>query len=67
MDSAGSDDFNHRKSERQPDAVKSYLMRHGIASTRLTPSGKREALPKGDNSPATNGQQEPRVEVIRKH
>ena len=66
-DSVGRDDFNHGQSERQPDALRSYLMRHRIPSTRLPPSCKREALPDGDNSPATNGQKKRSAAVIRKH
>jgi len=63
-DSVGTDDFNQGLSERRADAVKSYLTRHGIASNRLTASGKGEASPVGDNASSTGRQQNRRVEVI---
>jgi outer membrane protein OmpA-like peptidoglycan-associated protein len=63
-DSVGTDEFNQGLSERRADAVKSYLTRHGIASTRLTASGKGEASPVGDNTSSAGRQQNRRVEVI---
>jgi outer membrane protein OmpA-like peptidoglycan-associated protein len=63
-DSVGTDEFNQGLSERRADAVKTYLVRQGIASTRLTASGKGEASPVGDNTSATGRQQNRRVEVI---
>lgn len=63
-DSIGSEDYNQGLSQRRADAVKSYLIKQGIGSTRLTASGKGESSPIGDNSSNTGRQQNRRVEVI---
>ena len=63
-DSVGSDDYNLGLSERRADSVKSYLIGHGISSTRLTAAGKGESQPLAGNDSATGRQQNHRVEVI---
>jgi len=63
-DSVGSEDYNQRLSERRADAVKSYLARQGIGSTRLAASGKGESDPVAANDSASGRQQNRRVEVI---
>jgi outer membrane protein OmpA-like peptidoglycan-associated protein len=63
-DSMGSDAYNQGLSERRADAVKAWLIRKDIASSRLTASGKGEGDPVGDNASATGRQQNRRVEVI---
>lgn len=63
-DSIGSEDYNLGLSQRRADAVRSYLVKQGIVSTRLSASGKGESSPIGDNSSNTGRQQNRRVEVI---
>ena len=63
-DSMGSEDYNLGLSQRRADAVKSYLMGHGIGSMRLAASGKGESQPVASNDSATGRQQNRRVEVI---
>jgi hypothetical protein len=63
-DSVGSDDSNFSLSQRRADAVKSYLVREGIASSRIDASGKGENDPIASNDSNTGRQQNRRVEVI---
>ncbi len=63
-DSVGSADSNLGLSQRRADSVKSYLIGQGVASARLTASGKGEGLPAAGNESATGRQQNRRVEVI---
>lgn len=63
-DSIGSAAGNLGLSQRRADSVKAYLVSHGIASTRLTASGKGEAVPVASNNAAADRQQNRRVEVI---
>jgi outer membrane protein OmpA-like peptidoglycan-associated protein len=63
-DSVGTEEYNQGLSERRAEAVKSYLVRQDILSSRLTASGKGESSPIGDNATATGRQQNRRVEVI---
>jgi outer membrane protein OmpA-like peptidoglycan-associated protein len=63
-DSIGSENYNQNLSQRRADSVRSYLVNHGIDSTRLTASGKGKSAPIGDNSSSTGRQQNRRVEVI---
>ena len=63
-DSMGSDEYNQGLSQRRADSVKSYLMGHGIASTRLAAAGMGEGRPLAGNDSANGRQQNRRVEVI---
>jgi outer membrane protein OmpA-like peptidoglycan-associated protein len=63
-DSVGSEDYNQGLSERRANSVKSYLVRQGIDSGRLTASGMGESDPVAGNDSAAGRQQNRRVEVI---
>ena len=63
-DSVGSEDFNQALSQRRADSVRSYLVRQGISSARLSASGLGESDPVAGNESATGRQQNRRVEVI---
>jgi outer membrane protein OmpA-like peptidoglycan-associated protein len=63
-DNVGSADYNLGLSQRRAEAVKNFLVAQGIATTRLSASGKGKDSPVGDNSSATGRQQNRRVEVV---
>jgi outer membrane protein OmpA-like peptidoglycan-associated protein len=63
-DNVGSQDANVALSQRRADSVRSYLVGKGIASARLSASGKGEDVPVADNASAMGRQQNRRVEVI---
>jgi outer membrane protein OmpA-like peptidoglycan-associated protein len=63
-DSMGSDDMNQSLSQRRADAVKNYLVGQGVASNRLSSSGRGENAPIADNGSAEGRQQNRRVEVV---
>lgn len=63
-DSIGSAESNLGLSLRRAEAVKAYLVAHGIAATRLTVAGQGEATPIAGNDTAADRQQNRRVEVI---
>jgi len=63
-DSMGSEEMNQSLSQRRADAVKSYLVRQGVGSARLTTAGRGEDAPVGDNESAAGRQQNRRVEVV---
>jgi outer membrane protein OmpA-like peptidoglycan-associated protein len=63
-DSVGSEDYNQALSQRRADSVRSYLVRQGIGSGRLTASGLGMSDPVAGNDSAAGRQQNRRVEVI---
>lgn len=63
-DSVGSEDSNLGLSERRAGSVKAYLVNQGVASSRVTSTGKGEGSPVAGNDSATGRQQNRRVEVI---
>jgi outer membrane protein OmpA-like peptidoglycan-associated protein len=63
-DSMGSEEMNQSLSERRADAVKRYLVGHGVGETRLTSLGRGENAPVADNESAAGRQQNRRVEVV---
>jgi len=63
-DSIGSEDYNQALSQRRADSVRSYLVRGGIDSGRVTASGMGKSDPVADNDSAIGRQQNRRVAVI---
>jgi outer membrane protein OmpA-like peptidoglycan-associated protein len=62
-DSMGRDRHNRALPERRADAVKTYLVRNGISSKRLTVNGNDAGSPVGDNGSAADLQTR-HVEVV---
>ncbi len=63
-DSTGTQAYNQGLSERRADSVSGYLSSHGVASARISASGKGMSDPVSANDTATGRQQNRRVEVI---
>ncbi len=51
-DSMGSDEYNQKLSERRANAVRDYLIKNGIASSRIQAQGYSEHRPIADNKTA---------------
>lgn len=62
-DSQGGDDMNLALSQRRADTVSDYLSSQGVASSRISASGKGEALPVADNDTSAGRQLNRRVEI----
>lgn len=63
-DSVGAESANMSLSQSRADAVRNYLVREGVASSRLISMGKGEGSPISSNVTDTGRQQNRRVEVI---
>jgi outer membrane protein OmpA-like peptidoglycan-associated protein len=63
-DSVGGEDFNLGLSQRRAEAVRSYLLRQGIDTTRIQTQGMGESVPVATNDTAGGRQQNRRVEII---
>lgn len=62
-DNQGSDAYNLDLSRRRAAAVASYLISHGVPSTRIATSGKGETEPIAPNDTDADRQKNRRVEV----
>jgi OOP family OmpA-OmpF porin len=63
-DSVGSDAYNERLSEKRAQAVKGYLVRQGIESSRISTEGLGESKPVASNSTADGRAKNRRAEII---
>jgi outer membrane protein OmpA-like peptidoglycan-associated protein len=63
-DSTGSDGFNQTLSGQRADAVRTALMRQGIALERVSARGYGETSPVGSNATAEGRQLNRRVEIV---
>lgn len=63
-DSVGGEDFNLGLSHRRAESVRSYLLRQGIDTSRVSTQGMGESVPVGSNDTASGRQQNRRVEII---
>lgn len=62
-DSAGSDDYNQRLSERRGHSAEDYLSSLGVASSRLASNGRGETEPIASNDTEDGRRRNRRVEV----
>jgi len=64
-DDVGSERTNQRLSQKRADAVRVWLIRNGIAPSRITAKGFGEKNPIGDNSTPEGRQKNRRIEFFR--
>ncbi len=62
-DSKGSETYNQGLSERRAQAVGSYLVSQGVASSQVQTEGRGESEPRADNATAAGRAQNRRVEI----
>jgi outer membrane protein OmpA-like peptidoglycan-associated protein len=62
-DSQGSDVFNQKLSQQRAEAVRDWLVAHGVPAPRLTARGYGELLPVGDNTTTEGRLQNRRIEL----
>lgn len=63
-DSTGSEAANLQLSSQRAEAVRGYLVEHGVNTSRITVTGRGESEPVADNTSAAGRQQNRRVELI---
>jgi outer membrane protein OmpA-like peptidoglycan-associated protein len=63
-DSVGSDENNMTLSRKRAEAVRNYLITHGLPENRITAEGEGETRPIADNKTADGRANNRRVEVI---
>jgi outer membrane protein OmpA-like peptidoglycan-associated protein len=63
-DSIGSEEYNQRLSVRRADAVRDYLVEHGIDASRLSVVGHGESDPVASNDTEDGRAQNRRVELL---
>lgn len=63
-DSVGSEAYNLKLSQRRAQAVRDYLVKHGISAARLRVKGMGESQPVASNDTAEGRAQNRRVELL---
>ena len=63
-DNSGSDDVNIPLSEKRAEAVKAYLLKKGLPSTRIEAKGYGSVKPIADNNTAAGKSKNRRVEIV---
>jgi OOP family OmpA-OmpF porin len=63
-DSVGNDNFNLKLSQKRAESVRTYLIKQGIASDRMTAKGYGENVPIADNRTGDGRAQNRRVEFV---
>jgi len=63
-DSVGSDGYNLKLSERRADAARAYLLKKGVAATRVKSRGFGKAEPVASNATAEGRAENRRVEIV---
>lgn len=63
-DSQANDAFNLKLSQRRAESVRTYLIKQGIASDRMSAKGYGEEVPIADNRTATGRAENRRVEFV---
>jgi outer membrane protein OmpA-like peptidoglycan-associated protein len=63
-DNQGTDAINDRLSNRRANAVRDYLIAHGVAAAAITASGFGSSRPIGDNRTAEGRAMNRRVEIV---
>ena len=63
-DSRGRETYNQGLSEKRAEAVKDYLVKHGVDGARIQTSGRGEADPVGDNATEKGRFENRRTEVL---
>lgn len=63
-DSVGSEDKNMALSQKRANAVRTYLVTHGLPENRITAEGMGESKPVADNKTAEGRANNRRVEII---
>jgi OOP family OmpA-OmpF porin len=63
-DAIGGDEDNLRLSQQRADAVRDYLVEHGVDAGQVSAVGKGESEPVGDND-TDDGRQANRRVVVR--
>ncbi|HET9993422.1 MAG TPA: OmpA family protein [Kofleriaceae bacterium] len=67
-DSVGNDAFNLKLSQSRAESVRTYLIKRGVSSDRMVPTGYGENVPIADNRTEAGRSQNRRVEfVITEH
>jgi outer membrane protein OmpA-like peptidoglycan-associated protein len=63
-DNVGKPADNQRLSQQRADAVKAYLVKKGVAASRLVAKGYGDSVPVGDNATEQGRQENRRTEVV---
>jgi type IX secretion system PorP/SprF family membrane protein len=63
-DNIGQEKFNQRLSEKRAEAVRNYLLKHGVSADRLQTEGKGMLVPLNENKTEEDRAMNRRVEIL---